>query len=109
MACKFLRESIKENTSKSMVNYILFVDSHHNGNLSHEDTIKKYKGTELGSYIDFDKMERLIKEKSIEDNRIKVLREIARITPVSTPVSMDYVLDNLYGKELTEKLRTLFA
>jgi len=56
MSCLHIQECIKPGTSKSLVNWICFTNAHHNGHRTHDDTVKYFKGTTLGTYIDFDKM-----------------------------------------------------
>lgn len=63
MGCNHLRECLKPNTFEKMKKYGQFVNTHHFGSKSHEDTVQRYTGTELGSYIDFDKMAKLNEEK----------------------------------------------
>ena len=96
MPRQFLEESIRPGTSKCMVNHILFTDHHHYSHLSHEEMVAKYKGTVLGEYLDFEKMDQLIAEKKASDEEATRQREIDR----NTPVTMEHVMRELCGDEL---------
>jgi hypothetical protein len=49
-----------------MVNWICFTNAHHNGHRTHDETVKAFRGTTLGEYIDFDKMAALCAPKPKE-------------------------------------------
>lgn len=66
MSCKYLEQCIKPGTSQVLINWYLFTDRHHNGGFTHEETVKKYKGTVMGEDIDFDKMDKLIEEENMK-------------------------------------------
>jgi len=51
-----IEEYIKPGTSKSLRNWIIFTNQHHNSHRTHQETISKFRGTELGEYLDFDKL-----------------------------------------------------
>jgi len=104
MSCMFLKDCIRPGTPRSLIYHICFTDTHHYGGLSHEATIAKYKGTELGECLDFDKMARLVEEKKRLDGEDARKREIDR----NTPVSMEYVMRELCGDELLKIMRKGF-
>jgi len=52
-----IKEYIKPNTSKSLKEWIIFTNQHHNGNKTHEETIESFRGTVLGDSLDFDKLD----------------------------------------------------
>jgi hypothetical protein len=101
MGCDFLEESIKPDTSLVMIRHLLFTNKHHYGDLPHEETVKKFRGTVAGEFIDFDRMEKLKEAKKAYDEELARRTEIAR----NTPVSMDYVMKELCGEELYKLMK----
>lgn len=63
---ELLKQSIKPGTSQCLIDWVRFVNSYHNTNRSPESIIAKWKGTELGECIDFDKLAELMKPKPVE-------------------------------------------
>lgn len=62
---ELLKECIKPGTPESLYNWILFTNRHHNEKRSAELTIAKFKPAVIGEYIDFDKLEELMKPKPV--------------------------------------------
>lgn len=69
-----LKKSILPGTSRSMFEWILFTNYHHNGKRREKETIEKFRGTELGKCLDFDILDDLKtpEEKPEEDFTILI-------------------------------------
>lgn len=62
MSCLFLKECILPETSESLRNWILYTNYHHNSHRTHDETVATWKDTKLGEYIDFNKMNTLMRK-----------------------------------------------
>lgn len=59
---ELLKQAIKPETPKSLFNWILFTNYHHNDHRTAEATISVFKKHLIGESIDFNKLEELMKE-----------------------------------------------
>lgn len=59
----YLEECFKEGTPQSLISWACFTNHHHNAHQTTKETIQKFKGSELGKCIDFDKLEKLMAPK----------------------------------------------
>jgi len=48
---------IKPGTSECLKNWIIFTNHHHNDHRTHQETVESFRGTVLGGYLDFDKLD----------------------------------------------------
>lgn len=63
MSCLHIKECFKPRTPIVIQHWIIFTNHHHNQHRTHNETVKSFRGTEIGKYIDFKKMAFLCKPK----------------------------------------------
>jgi hypothetical protein len=61
MSCLNLEECIYPGTPRSIKDWILFINRHHNGHRTHPETVKSFRGHLIAQYIDFKKLGRMFK------------------------------------------------
>jgi hypothetical protein len=92
-------------TPITIKNWIGFTNRHHNEHRSPEETIRKFKNSEIAQYIDFNQLEKLMLPKPTTDT-------VTPISPITerTPMRVTLVLEeqqaselfNLLGKHIDE-------
>lgn len=95
MGCKHLEGAIIDGTPQTIISWILFTNHHHNQHRTHDETVAKFKGTVLGSYIDFNKLEELNMPKDTVESIAPTI-----IEPEAPRTKVTIQLDNEQAGEL---------
>jgi hypothetical protein len=95
MSCNNLKGAIIDGTPPAIVNWILFTNRHHNEHRTHDETVAKFKGTVLGSYIDFNKLEELNMPKDTTETP-----SVSNIEPEAPRTKVTIQLDDEQAGEL---------